>query len=145
MEDRQAARGRSHALSRINVQHWSHEQVVNVEPAAGFRRPKVRGIFHRLLETVAGLILTAWGQTRRDGLMLDTLHLDVVAIAGVTPGAYGLEATGTRSPTSYRTDFAVLLRYQNGWAKAETEDWMWRRAPRPRRAADAKSRTSKAA
>lgn len=143
MEDRRAARGRSHALSRVDVQHWSHEEVVTVQPAAGFRRPKVRGIFHRLLETVAGLILTAWGQTRSDRLMLDTL--DVVAIAGVTPGAYGLEATGTRSPTSYRTDLAVLLRYQNGWAKAEREDWMWRRAPGPRQTAETTSRMSKAA
>lgn len=145
MEDRRAARGRSHALSRVDVQHWSHEQVVSVEPAAGFRRPKIRDMFQRLLETTAGLILTALGQNRSDRLTLDILQLDVVAIAGVTPGAYGLEATRTRSPTSYRTDLEVLLRYQNGWAKAERENWMWRRAPGPRQTAETTSRMSKAA
>ncbi len=67
------------------------------------------------------IILGAAPASEPPGRPFDALRLDVVAVCGVTPAAYGLDSDRYRAAPCQRSDFAVLRNYHNGWGKAEAE------------------------
>src|SRR5437762_1733016 len=76
----------------------------------------------RVFRAARDIILGATPASEPTGRPFDALRLDVVGVCGVTPAAYGLDSDRHTAAPCQRSDFAVLRDYDNGWAKAESED-----------------------